>query len=37
MRDKKQRLETIAIVSKSSILYVAGFLDLPLKSIDKLK
>ena len=34
LRDKSQRLEAITNVSKSSISYVAGVLDLPLKSIS---
>ena len=35
--DKSQRLETISVITKSSILYVAGVLDLPLKIINKLR
>ena len=33
--DKSQQLEAIFIVTKSSIIYVAGVLDMPLKSTDK--
>ena len=33
-RDKSQRLEAVTNVSKSSISFVAGVLDLPLKSIS---
>ena len=35
--DKRQQLEAFTIVKKSSNLYVAGVLVLPLKDIDKLK
>ena len=35
--NQSQQLEAIIIVTKSSILYVTGVLDPPLKSIDELR